>query len=233
MKICGKCNIEKPLEDFIFRKDTNHYESRCNKCVKEYQREYYLKNKQKMLKSSNSYYNENVEKVLLSAKEYREQNKEKIKKRKSDYHIKNAEKIREKTKNWRENNKNWRVQYEKDRRNNDTVYALRVSVRNRIKTYLKKCNINKKNNTFDIVGCSPEFLKEYLEKQFKDGMSWEKRNEWHIDHIIPLSSAKTKEEIYKLSHYTNLQPLWAEDNLKKSNKIINKNKLWQSAHTEQ
>ena len=51
-------------------------------------------------------------------------------------------------------------------------------------------------------------------------MSWDNYGDWHIDHIIPLSSAKTEEEIYKLAHYTNLQPLWAEDNIKKSNKIL-------------
>ena len=93
-------------------------------------------------------------------------------------------------------------------------------VRYRIWFYLKSNNITKKNKTFDIVGCSPEFLKEHLEKQFISGMTWENRNEWHIDHIIPLSSAKTEDELYKLCHYTNLQPLWAEDNLKKSNKIF-------------
>jgi len=65
------------------------------------------------------------------------------------------------------------------------------------------------------VSCSPEFLKKHLENQFIDGMSWENRSEWHIDHIIPLSSAKTKDELYKLCHYENLQPLWVEDNLKK------------------
>jgi hypothetical protein len=72
----------------------------------------------------------------------------------------------------------------------------------------------------DIVGCSPEFLKKHLENQFVSGMSWDNRSEWHIDHIIPLSSAKTKDELYKLSHYTNLQPLRSEDNLRKSNKIL-------------
>ena len=81
--------------------------------------------------------------------------------------------------------------------------------------------ISKKNKTFDIVGCSPEFLKQHLEKQFTKGMSWELLGQHiHIDHIIPLSSAKTEDELYKLCHYENLQPLWAEDNLKKSNKII-------------
>ena len=79
----------------------------------------------------------------------------------------------------------------------------------------------KKNKTFDIVGCSPEFLKEYFEKQFTEGMSWELMGQHiHIDHIIPLSSANTEEEMYELCHYTNLQPLWAKDNLKKGNKIL-------------
>ena len=86
--------------------------------------------------------------------------------------------------------------------------------------FLKVKNIRKKNKTFEIVGCTPEFLKEHLEKQFVDGMTWENRGEWHIDHKIPLSSAKTEEELYKLCHYANLQPLWAEENLKKGNKII-------------
>ena len=51
-------------------------------------------------------------------------------------------------------------------------------------------------------------------------MCWENRNEWHIDHIIPLSSSKTEEDVFKLCHYTNLQPLWVNENLQKSNKII-------------
>jgi len=61
----------------------------------------------------------------------------------------------------------------------------------------------------------------YIEKQFTKGMSWKNHGEWHIDHIIPLSSAKTEKELYELCHYTNLQPLWKTDNLSKNNKIPN------------
>ena len=61
---------------------------------------------------------------------------------------------------------------------------------------------------------------EYLENLFTENMNWSNYGEWHIDHIMPLSPANTEEEIYNLCHYTNLQPLWGEDNLKKSNKII-------------
>jgi hypothetical protein len=100
------------------------------------------------------------------------------------------------------------------------MYNIARSVRSRLRRFLKSKNVTKKNKTFDIVGCTPQFLKEYLEAQFTNGMSWDNRSEWHIDHIIPLSSVKTEDELYKLCHYKNLQPLWAEDNLKKSNKIL-------------
>ena len=93
-------------------------------------------------------------------------------------------------------------------------------MRSRLSAYLKKLNISKKNKTFEIVGCTPQELKEHLEKQFIDGMSWENKGNWHIDHIIPLSSAKTEEEFYMLCHFTNLQPLWAIDNIKKRDKIV-------------
>jgi len=102
-------------------------------------------------------------------------------------------------------------------------FKLLSEMRSRLWLYLKKESFTKKNKTFNIVGCSPLQLKEHLEKQFVDGMTWENRSEWHIDHIVPLSSAKTEEELYKLFHYTNLQPLWAIDNIKKGNKILANN----------
>lgn len=224
MKVCSKCNIEKPFGDFTFREKVNRYESRCNECVKEYRKEYYDKNKQKLIERSNSYYKENTEKVLSTVKEYREKNKEKVKKQKVDYHIKNAEKIREKVKNWKNNNKERRNQTEKERRKNDVLHKLVHYLRVRTNFYIKKMGVTKNNPSLKIIGLSPIELKEYIEKKFTEGMCWDRMGkEIHIDHIIPLSSAKTEEEIYKLCHYTNLQPLWAEDNLKKSNKILVKN----------
>ena len=75
-------------------------------------------------------------------------------------------------------------------------------------------------STESIVGINYNEFKKYLESIFLDGMTWDNRGEWHIDHIIPLSSAKSKEDLIKLCHYTNLQPLWAKDNLKKGSKVI-------------
>ena len=71
-----------------------------------------------------------------------------------------------------------------------------------------------------LLGCSYEEVREHLSKQFTEGMSWDNYGEWHIDHIIPLASATTEEEVLKLYHYTNLQPLWAKDNLSKGCKIL-------------
>lgn len=87
---------------------------------------------------------------------------------------------------------------------------------------MKQRGYKKESNTFEIIGCGPVELKKYIESMFIKGMSWENygRFGWHIDHKIPLDSGKTKEEIYKLCHYTNLQPMWWKDNLEKGKKII-------------
>ena len=111
---------------------------------------------------------------------------------------------------------------ENNRMKSDPVFKLSKNLRNRLVEFLKTKKITKKNKTFQMVGCTPEFLKEYLEKRFKPGMTWKNHtiNGWHVDHRTPLSSAKTLEEVQKLAHYTNLQPMWSTLNRKKSNKIV-------------
>jgi len=85
---------------------------------------------------------------------------------------------------------------------------------------IRKKKFSKTSKTENILGCSFEEFFTHIESQFIDGMSWENRSLWHIDHIIPLATAKTEEEILRLNHYTNLRPLWALDNLKKGSKIL-------------
>lgn len=142
----------------------------------------------------------------IKEKKYRELNPEKNKNRRKEYY---------------ENNKEKHKNYFVKKRNSDPIFKLSDNIRRRLNFFIKKVNLTKTSKTFNLVGCSPEFLKEHLQSKFKDGMSWENYGSWHIDHIIPLSSAKNIEEISKLCHYTNLQPLWASENLSKGNKIIN------------
>lgn len=83
----------------------------------------------------------------------------------------------------------------------------------------RRYGFKKDSKTATLVGCEWEVLKAHIEAQFTCGMSWENRRLWHIDHLIPLSSAKDEETMVKLCHYTNLQPLWWRDNLSKGAKV--------------
>lgn len=120
-----------------------------------------------------------------------------------------------------ENNKEIRnkknSEYRRKRVKEDPLYCMLLRLRSRTGAIFRAKGWDKTNKTLDLLGCTTQTLKTHLEKQFSTGMSWENKGDWHIDHIIPLSSAKTEDELFKLCHYKNLQPLWAEDNLKKSN----------------
>ena len=109
------------------------------------------------------------------------------------------------------------IQYEKNRKLTDPEFKIMKTLRSRLGTALKTQNSNKYNNTIDLLGCSVSFLKDYLEAKFKDGMTWNNHGEWHIDHIKPCASFNLlqEEEQKKCFHYTNLQPLWAAENLSK------------------
>lgn len=78
----------------------------------------------------------------------------------------------------------------------------------------------KRGRTFDMLGYTPAELKTHLERQFKKGMNWENRHLWEIDHIIPISTAKTEDDVIALNQLSNLRPLWAEKNNEKKDKIL-------------
>jgi hypothetical protein len=235
-KICKKCGELKSVENFNKRSSSKDgFRFECKICQKKYSKVYYSKNRESILISSKKYYENNVENYRETHKQYYRDNKENILER-TKLNQKNNKKIySERSKIWvlnnsdkinlykqkfKSKNPNYHTEYISNRRKNDSLFRLSMNIRRRLLLFLKCKNIKKNNKTFDIIGCSPQHLEQYLEQQFVEGMTWSNHGEWHIDHIIPLSSAKTEEEIYKLCHYTNLQPLWATDNLKKLNKIL-------------
>jgi len=141
----------------------------------------------------------------------------------------NKEKIRIRNKKYhsREDVKKRRQFLWRKRTKNDPLFRLKNNIRIGINGAFKNILHTKKDShTFSILGISPKELMKYIENKFTIGMTWENygRGGWEIDHIIPISSAKTKEDVLKLCHYTNLQPLWWRDNLKKSNKYFPINK---------
>lgn len=181
----------------------------CSKCKEE--KEVCEFNKDKYMKDGHKSYCKSCQKKQRSLTYYlTDEIKERHRERQKKYYYNNIDKTRERRRN-----------YQNNRFKNDPEFRLSRNIRSRLYEFLKFRKIIKRNTTEEIVGCTKEFLKEHIEKQFTEGMTWDLIGKHiHIDHIIPLSSAKTEEEIYQLCHYTNLQPLWAEDNLKKSNKIL-------------
>jgi hypothetical protein len=171
--------------------------------------------------------NVNVEKDMLKKLIAREKtriwtlkNKEKKIKYNKEWYLKNKQKCLENDKKWRIKNKLKISERRKWRRHNDIVYNLLCNLRGRIKNVLKNKSLKSKK-TKDLLGCNGEEFKKYIESKFKPEMSWKKRHLIHIDHIIPCASFDlTKpEEQAKCFHYTNLQPLWASENLAKGSKI--------------
>ncbi len=242
-KVCNRCKIEKILNEY--RKDIrcrDGVKNPCKSCAKAYNnspkmkiyrsewyQDFLLKNPKKIkirIKKEIDI-DKQMGNKKISQKRYSDKNKEKIAKRMKEYHTKNANKYREYQREFVKKNKEKRNkkirEYKKNRRKTDPLYKLANDLRVRIGGCLKKSNHKKTSKTHEILGVSFDTVKLHLEHRFKKGMNWSNHgkggNKWHIDHKIPLSSAKTEKELFLLFHYTNLQPLWENENIKKSNKI--------------
>jgi hypothetical protein len=195
---------------------------------------YYKKNKEHVRKVSLAWRNKNKISVNARAREFFKNNpEEREKKRQRDREYNNRPEIISARKaKWHEMKKNNPEEYKKkmdrhviwcrNRRKTNMEYRLMDSLRGRLNSALRKRNVVKLETTMKLVGCSMPELIKHLEKQFKLGMSWENREKWHIDHIIPCISFDLSklEEQRKCFHYTNLQPLWAHENYSKGKKII-------------
>ena len=166
----------------------------------------------------------------VSMKKY--ESKPEVKERKKETHKKwlseNKDKWNEYIKEYREKNvdkiRKIKRDYERTRKANDPLYKLVANFRTAIWTVLKENKMDKYGHYFEILQYSPEELATHLENQFTEGMSWENYGEFHIDHIIPISSFNIQEigdnEFMRCWSLENLQPMWGEENIRKSNKII-------------
>jgi hypothetical protein len=183
-------------------------------------KEYYKKNKDVILKRSKTYYkNHKKEKNIYDSKYYKI-NKNKILKRNKKYYKKNIESIKKSKNEWKRN-----------RRLNNSMYHLIDNIRSLIGISFRKNGYKKNGKTEQILGCSFEEFKTHIEAQFESWMNWNNRGNWNgypkvinhswdIDHITPISTAKSIEDVIKLNHYTNFKPLCSY-----TNRNIKKNKI--------
>jgi hypothetical protein len=164
----------------------------------------------------------------VSDKKYREKNKERLSNNHKKWYNENKEKWNEYIKEYREKNidkiREIKRTYERTRKANDPLYKLIANFRTAIYQVLKENNVEKNGHYFEVLKYSPEELISHLEKQFKDGMSWDNYGEWHVDHILPITSFNIQEigdeEFMKCWSLSNLQPMWGEENIRKSNKVL-------------
>ena len=186
-KVCNKCNIKKDVTEFYSGR------KKCKYC--------YNKHKKKPTPEQREEYN----------------------KRRREHYYENQEEEKERSKLWKKNNRDkvieynreYKKSYEKNRIENDPLYMVKRSVRNLIKCSLYQRKFTKNSRTFEILGCSYQEFMEHIESQFEDWMNWdnyglyngEERCGWEYDHIVPISSAQCEEDIIRLNHYSNIQPL--------------------------
>lgn len=225
MKTCRLCRTEKPLVEFLKRKDQKDgFHFWCKPCLKIKKAESYQKNREKALAHMAEYRRLNPEKVAAAKKAAMLKNPEHYSsKRKADY-LARQEESKARARQWKAENPERRAktesEYRKRRYRQDPVYALETLCRARILLAFSAKRIRKESPTAKMLGCGYSELRTHLERQFSPGMSWGNRGtEWHIDHRIPLSSASTAEELERLCHFSNLQPLWAADNYSKGAKM--------------
>jgi len=200
---------------------------------KEYNKIYYQKHRKKILKrlkkyqkthkqQYKEYYEKNRIKILKQHRQYiknhQEQRKEYMKEYNQEYNLKYKSKRKKYNKKYKKLNRKQINNRERFLYKTDINYKLAKNLRNRLGQVIK--NNSKFISVIKLIGCSVKFLKQYLELQFEPSMTWNNYGKWHVDHIRPCASfdLSKESEQKKCFHYTNLQPLWAKENISKGSK---------------
>lgn len=204
-------------------KQKEYYQINKKKIINK-QKAYYQINKEKIRQREKERYQKNKEKMIERQKKYYRLNREEVLKKSSQYYRNNIDKKKEYSHQYDKNNRDKRNDYRKNKYDNDPIYRLRTNMTNAVNQSLKKSGLSKGGTHWEkLVGYTKKELKKHLENLFKPGMSWKNREEWHIDHIIPVSFFKYNStddvEFRYCWSLNNIQPLWAIDNLEKGDKI--------------
>jgi hypothetical protein len=210
-KTCGVCGCCKTVDMFYRCKTSKDgLQYRCKTCEKAKAKKYYSENKEE----KSRYYSENKEKY----QERYKKNWKDIQEKNKEYYNNHREEIAEYKKKWTKENKSRLNQKRREKLRNDPQYRAVHNLRSRLHSALN--TDNKSISTLELIGCDKEYLTSHLESQFTEGMSWDNYGDWHIDHIRPCASfdLTDMDEQKKCFHFSNLQPLWATDNLSKGSK---------------
>lgn len=205
MKVCSTCEELKSIDSYhADRSKKDGRSGRCKSCVKKYRREYYQKNKERLKKCSREWHHNNKDLVKEQSRKYYIDNIDKFKKYRKEQYWKDPEG------NSRKSN-----EYHLSRIKTDVFYRFQTRCRTRVYQALVGNGYSKNTRAYKLIGCSKEELEGHISSMFEPGMSWDNYGEWHVDHIIPFSSATSKEEVELLCHYLNMRPMWASDNISK------------------
>ena len=208
LKKCSLCSTISPSTSEFFYSCNGVLNSHCVLCAK---------------KKSSSYRKENKELVKAQLKSWGDKNKEYVAKKSKQYREDNSDTLIPKMRIWYQNNKQRVIsgngRRSKERAKTDPVFAMTCRVRSFVGYAFRLAGYTKRSRTHEILGCDWGFFKSHIERQFLKGMTWENKSTWHIDHIQPLATAKTEHDVIALNHFTNLRPMWAKDNMAKSDKI--------------
>ncbi len=187
-------------------------------------------NKESIKEKSKQWYEKNKDEILKRDKIYREENREEINRKQrvfsKKYYQENKEEIKNRNRLFRKTDKGKAIEKRRSLKiKSIPEKQMMVRLATRVRDFLRPASVKKQTFTQELVGCDPFFLKEYLEKKFQKGMSWDNRKLWDIDHIIPLNYFHINFDIKDIDvqkvafHYSNLQPLFREDNSSKGDNI--------------
>ena len=212
VKIAKKDGICKKCKDKIWRENNKEH-------IRQRHKEWNENNKEIISEMKKEYYNQNKKHITQRSKEYYENNKEKLLEKQKDWYENNKERKSLMVKNWRERNPNFKRDYENNRYKNDTIFRLKSLISSSLRRSFNS-DFEKNKRTEIILGMSFSDFKLYLESKFEPWMTWDNQglyngefsHGWDIDHRIPLSTAETEDDIIRLNHYTNLQPLCSKIN---------------------